>query len=107
MAIDVLAWNVLDAFSDEQRARGVLDVTLQQRPDVAVFSEAWREGQEGLLDNVYGHLDKAGYSIAGGLYEDDDGREDRHGILAIVRRVVMGDLRGGLYRATQALSTIG
>lgn len=26
MSVEVMAWNVLDAFSDEKRARGVLEV---------------------------------------------------------------------------------
>lgn len=91
MAVEVMAWNVLDAFSDESRARGVLQVVQEQRPDAAVFSEAWREGKDGLLDNVLDDLDRNGYAVAHGLYEDNDGRQDRHGIIGIVRSELVAD----------------
>jgi endonuclease/exonuclease/phosphatase (EEP) superfamily protein YafD len=91
MAVEVMAWNVLDAFSDESRARGVLQVVQEQRPDAAVFSEAWREGKDELLDDVLDALNRSGYTVAHGLYEDNDGRQDRHGIIGIVRSELVAD----------------
>lgn len=91
MAVEVMAWNVLDAFSDENRARGILQVVQEQRPDTAIFSEAWREGKDKLLDNVLDDLDRGGYTVAYGLYEDNDGRQDRHGIIGIVRSELVAD----------------
>jgi len=91
MAVEIMAWNVLDAFSDESRGRGVLQVVQEQRPDAAVFSEAWREGKDELLDNVLDDLGRSGYTVAHGLYEDNDGRQDRHGIMGIVRSELVAD----------------
>ncbi|HSX32563.1 MAG TPA: endonuclease/exonuclease/phosphatase family protein [Candidatus Saccharimonadales bacterium] len=94
MAVEVMAWNVLDAFSDEQRARGVLKVVAEERrPDAALFSEAWREGKDGLLDKVFEDLDRNGYVVTHGLYQDNDGRQDRHGIVGIVRKERVADQR--------------
>lgn len=89
MAVEVMAWNVLDAFSDEARARGVLAVVARQRPDAAVFSEAYAEGKETLLDDVLDELTGHGYAVVHGTYDDTDGRQDRHGIIGIVRNKIL------------------
>lgn len=91
MAVEVMAWNVLDAFSDPGRARGVLEVVQADRPDVAVFSEAWRESEDHLVDGLLGDLSDIGYTAVHGLYDDNDGRLDRHGILGIVRNELVAD----------------
>lgn len=91
MAVEIMAWNVLDAFSDESRAKGVLQVVQEQHPDAAVFSEAWREDKDHLIDDVLEDLDGNGYTVTHGLYADDDGRQDRHGIIGIVRNEVVAD----------------
>jgi endonuclease/exonuclease/phosphatase family metal-dependent hydrolase len=86
MAVEIMAWNVLDALSDEQRARGVLREIGKQRPGAVVLSEAYREGKEQFLDDVVQEMDASGYHTVYGLYEDDDGREDRHGIMGLMRK---------------------
>jgi hypothetical protein len=91
MAVEVMAWNVLGAFSDESRAKGILQAIQEQRPGTAVFSEAYREDKDHLLDNVLEELDRNGYTTVYGLYEDDDGRQDRHGIIGIVRNEIMAN----------------
>jgi len=88
---EVMAWNVLDAFSDENRAQGILEVVEEQQPDVAVFLEAWREDKAHPLEYALEELEAKGYATLHGLYDDNDGRQDRHGILGIVRRDNLAD----------------
>ena len=91
MSVEIMSWNIADAFSEEERARKVLRVVGAAKPTVGVFPEAWQEGQESLLDLVEEDLDKQGYRVTRALYEDDVKRRDRHGILGIVQEEASSD----------------
>lgn len=43
------------------------------------------------MDDVLADFAHVGYAVAHGLYEDDDGRQDRHGMVGIVRNKVLTD----------------
>jgi endonuclease/exonuclease/phosphatase family metal-dependent hydrolase len=85
MAVEVFAWNVADGFSDQERSANILKVVQQQQPTAAVFSEAWHESEAHLLDDVLEAFEGLGYAVTPILYEDAEERDDRHGILGIVR----------------------
>ena len=85
MAIEVRGWNILDGFSDSQRGPEILDVINWREPTVAVFPEAWQESKPELLGDVEAKL-ASKYVVIRTLYDDTDGREDRHGLLGIVRK---------------------
>lgn len=85
MAVDVLSCNLLDAFSDESRARAVIDHVGRIDPDVAVFPEAHRPGEEQHLDNAQDDLTRLGYDVLSAAYDDEDGRKDAHGLMMIAR----------------------
>jgi len=91
VSIEVMALHVQDAFSDETRAQTVLDVVTLRRPDAAVFAEAWHDGRDQLLDDVLDTFTERGYATVHSLYDDDDGRQDRHGIIGIVRNRILTD----------------
>jgi hypothetical protein len=52
VAVDILAWNLADGLSDKDRATGIVKVVEAQQPTAAVFSEAWQQGEEKVLDGV-------------------------------------------------------
>jgi endonuclease/exonuclease/phosphatase family metal-dependent hydrolase len=85
MAVEVLAWNIADGFSDEARAAGILQTVQEHEPTAAVFSEAWHEGDERVLEHVVEKLEDFGYVVTPQLYEDAEARDDRHGMVGIVR----------------------
>jgi endonuclease/exonuclease/phosphatase family metal-dependent hydrolase len=85
MAIEVFSQNARDGFSDEKRAHQLIDRVEELNPSVAVFPEAYTQGEEGLLDYVQEDLEDLGYLVTLGHYDDADGRSDRHGILAVVK----------------------
>lgn len=88
MALEVAAWNVLDAFSDARRAVRVLRAVQRWRPDAAVLLEAWRDDRyTSLLDGVLEDFGNSGYDVVHSLY-GDAGRPYQHGIIGIVRREV-------------------
>ena len=83
--VKLLAWNICDGFSDMQRAEGIVNIIEDQQPDVAFFSEAYKEGDEEHLEAVLDRFRILGYAALHEYYNDDDGRRDRHGLLAISR----------------------
>ncbi len=95
MAIEVFSMNARDCFSDEARARQLIDRVGELSPSVAVFPEAYTEGEEDLLDDVQEELSELGYLVTYGHYDDADGRSDRHGILSVVRESLAVPGRSG------------
>ncbi len=83
--------HIQDAFSDPERTKVVFGHIGKHRPDVAFFAEAWFEGQDTLVDSIREDFTALGYQTAFALYDDDDGRTDRHGMMAIVRNRVLTD----------------
>ena len=86
MDLEILSWNLADGLSFESKARGIIDVVKAQKPTVAVFPEAWQEGETKYLDLSLEEFDKAGYETSQVLYEDLEQRSDRHGFLGIYLR---------------------
>ncbi len=89
MALELASWNIKDGFSDADRIPLLLDGVFHCRPDFIVFPEAYAEGQEAQLDNVREDFDKQAYTTLHALYDDPDGRLDRHGIFAAARTDVL------------------
>lgn len=85
MAVDILAWNLADGLSDKDRATGIVKVVEAQQPTAAVFSEAWQQGEEKVLDGVLKEFQDFGYEVIAVPYEDTEARDDRHGMLGLVR----------------------
>lgn len=86
MTLQIYAQNALDGYSQENTARQLINATLEVAPSVAVFPEAYTEGEDRWLDFVQEDFDKAGYQVVHGLYEDHDARTDRHGLLTVVEK---------------------
>jgi hypothetical protein len=90
MAVEIMALHAQDAFSDAKRGGDVLNLVRKHKPDAAVFAEAWHEGHDSLLDGYIDALRSQEYGVVGCLYADNDSREDRHGMLGIVRQRLIG-----------------
>ena len=89
MAIKVLAQNINDGFSHADRADTAASFIASQRPDVAVLSEAYAEGIEDLLSDIRIEFEAQGYYTEAVLYDDIDGRQDRHGLLVLAREKLL------------------
>lgn len=83
-------FNIHDGFSDESRLESIIDEIDRLNADVLVLPEAYREGDEWFLPAVDDELKTLGYDTAYFLYDDNDGRLDRHGIMALSR---LGDIK--------------
>jgi|GEM_PF-2532732 len=103
----VMALHVQDAFSQQQSAERVMRLIKHHKPAAAIFTEAWAEGEEALLDDVTTAFHDMGYQVERTL-NDDDGEEpprvDRHGMMGIVRNPRLtegqsGDVRLGTRNA--------
>lgn len=89
MAIEIAAWNVKDGFSDPDRIPVLRAAIDRHRPDVMVFSEAYAAAATAQLDNVFEDFDKRDYAFGHTLYEDDDARKDRHGLIVIASKELL------------------
>lgn len=87
--IKVYAQNLLDGYSKPEAMAEYTQAVYQLKPDVAIFTEAYKEGKEDLVPRVVKQLQKQGYVIVSGRYEDEDGRKDRHGILLATRKAIV------------------
>ncbi|HEX3569151.1 MAG TPA: endonuclease/exonuclease/phosphatase family protein [Candidatus Saccharimonadales bacterium] len=91
MALEVVAWNICNGFSDGNRAPQLIETIAHDlKPDIAILPEAYFEGSDDRLDNVTEDFDVLGYRVKHHLYEDVDGRRDRHGLMLIGRHELMG-----------------
>ena len=84
MNIAFMNWNVAGALSEEAKARQLIHEISLREPDVAIFPEAYNEGQEQFLDDAQAEL-SGGYKVSLTAYDDDDNRQDRRGMMALVR----------------------
>jgi endonuclease/exonuclease/phosphatase family metal-dependent hydrolase len=93
MLIDVMAWNLHDAFSREEgSAQAVQDQIFTIGPDIAVLPEARSEGAP-LGDSVIAAFKSEGYNTYESNYEDQDSRKDRHGLIVIAKSEAVKDSR--------------
>lgn len=87
MAVELMAWNVRDGFGDAERSTELVEQVKLHAPDLAFFSEAVSE--EKIQSEEFSHsletFRTLGYVAAHSLYDDDDGRLDRHGALMLNR----------------------
>lgn len=91
MATEITLHNIKDGFSSEKRAEDLVPRTLKGRPDAAVFLEAYAEHRLEPVAGVVEEFERYGYSVAHGLYEDDDDRQDRHGMMVIIKNELLGE----------------
>lgn len=89
MAITLYAHNVLDAFSSQDRTDEYLQIIHKQDPDIVIFTEAYKEDSETSISFATDQLERQGYAVLSGAYDDSDGRQDKHGILLAVRRKLL------------------
>lgn len=87
MSVEVLSWNVADAFSNTERMPGVVSKVIREQPGIGIFSEAYDDTSPNIntLHTAIERFQREGYSVFHGSYEDRDKRPDSHGILAIYR----------------------
>ena len=85
MSIEIATWNLRDGFSDPNRMDGIVQTLIDAHPTVAILPEAYREGHESHLPAITELFSQAGYTAIHGLYNDHDGRLDRHGIMGVVK----------------------
>jgi len=90
VSVEIMAWNIADGFSDKDRYEGIVEVVTERMPDAIIFSEAWHQDQVAWLGEAARHFMSAGYNLRHTKYEDDEDRDDRHGLLAMVHRRAWG-----------------
>lgn len=84
----LLAINACDALGDS----AFCEELLASGADVVFVSEAFAEdASEAEVESVRSNLQ--GYDVAFALYEDEDGRKDRHVMAMLVRRELVGRIR--------------
>ncbi|MEO7397248.1 MAG: endonuclease/exonuclease/phosphatase family protein, partial [Ilumatobacteraceae bacterium] len=87
----IVAWNIKNQLGDPEKHLDAINAVMPDNPDdwpdVAIFSKAYEE-----IDTEFSTVHKTqeifvdfGYQVVHGLYDDTDGRRDRHGIMAISR----------------------
>lgn len=95
MSVEVFSWNVRDGFSREDDARKIIEHTKLIQPTVAIFPEAYTEGETDFLDDIQDDFTRAGYIVTHGPYQDTDNRLDRHGLLSIVHKDAADTMKPG------------
>jgi endonuclease/exonuclease/phosphatase family metal-dependent hydrolase len=85
MSLKIETVNLCDGFSDERRIPDIFEEFEEIQPDIAVFPEAYKEGEERYLDDVKAIFDQQGYVAVQQLYNDADNRQDRHGLIIAAR----------------------
>lgn len=97
----VMALHVQDAFDDIAAADRVMRIIREQKPAAALFTEAWAEDKGYLVDAVAAGFRYLGYQVHHVL-NDDSGeepqRQDRHGMMGIVRNPRLTDAQPGEVR---------
>lgn len=85
MILTIYSQNALDGFSNPDTGKEYLELIQNLKPDVALFTEAYKAGTEQALAPVIRRLKSAGYTVFHGPYDEQDGRKDKHGILLAAR----------------------
>jgi len=84
--LKILAQNALDAFSDPKTTDEYVALIEHLQPDVAIFPEAYDADRTETVVVAIQQLKSLGYEVLHGLYDDKDGRKDRHGTILLVRQ---------------------
>ena len=113
MSVRVMSWNTLNAFSDPERADRAVYSVVSERPDVAVFPEAYDAQApdcQALLKKVERRFSDAGYRVSHVPYDDPEHYEYEHGFMAICRmpgiaEVVRNELRNSVQVTTSDPTT--
>lgn len=85
MSLKVATWNTLRGLADQSRAPEQLELIKRIDADVAIFTEAYGDNEETVLDATLDVLSGLGYTYKTATYDDRDDRQDRHGYLVISR----------------------
>jgi endonuclease/exonuclease/phosphatase family metal-dependent hydrolase len=93
MLVDVMTWNLRDAFSREEvSTQAVQDQIFAIGPEIVVLPEARSEGIT-LDDSVIAAFKSHGYNTYQSNYEDQDSRKDRHGLMVVAKSELVKDSR--------------
>jgi len=98
MVIKIYSQNSLDGFSEAGTSEEYIGLMRQMKPDAAVFTEAYKAGTETALSKPVEQLESLGYDAFYGPYDEQDDRNDRHGILIAIRKPLVGDKKPRLTR---------
>jgi hypothetical protein len=97
----IMALHVQDAFSDIHATDQVMRIIRREKPAAAIFTEAWAEDRAELVDAVTAGFRYLGYHVHHTLNGDDGEdppRQDRHGMMGIVRNSRLTDNKPGTVR---------
>lgn len=84
MNVNILAWNVADGLTDPNRTKQIQETLLAKEPDIAILSEARKEDYT-VPREIINDFQHEGYEIFDTLYNDQDERRDRHGLVVVAR----------------------
>lgn len=86
----MMCWNVDGGLGDESRARHIIRVIKNFKPDIAIFPEAWHEEDRPTADMASDKISQLGYALTEAAYNDEiyngEARSNRLSILGLVRQ---------------------
>lgn len=98
MVVRLYSQNALDGFSKSDTAEEYLEIMQSIQPDVAVFTEAYKAGDETAIKKPVEQLESLGYKVFHGPYDEQDGRKDRHCIMLVARTSLLSTKKPRLTR---------